>query len=99
MAVKDLEWFEIHLEHIDNEDQFEEAMELAHVKGFEDGFKSGEEEGYNSGIYSSVVKENIENAVKQEQDRIIRLLSTNLGHVDFDDLVAIIEDESFGLDD
>jgi flagellar biosynthesis/type III secretory pathway protein FliH len=99
VAIKDLEWFEIHLEHIDNEDQFEEAMELAHVKGFEDGFESGEEEGYNVGIYSSVVEEKIQNAVKEEQDRIIRLLSTNLGHVDFDDLVAIIEDESFGLDD
>jgi flagellar biosynthesis/type III secretory pathway protein FliH len=93
MAIKDLEWFEIHLEHIDNKDQFEEAMELAHVKGFEDGFESGEEEGYNAGIYSSVVEEKINNAVKEEQDRIIRLLSTNLGHVDFDDLVAMIEEE------
>jgi flagellar biosynthesis/type III secretory pathway protein FliH len=99
MAIKDLEWFEIHLEHIDNEDQFEEAMELAHVKGFEDGYESGEEEGYNSGIYSSVVEEKIENAIKEERDRIIRLLSVNIGHVDFDDLVAIIEDENFGLND
>ena len=99
MVIKDLEWFEIHLEHIDNKEQFEEAMELAHVKGFEDGFQSGEEEGYNAGIYSSVVEEKIQNTVKEEQDRIIRLLSTNLVHVDFDDLVAIIEDESFGLDD
>jgi flagellar biosynthesis/type III secretory pathway protein FliH len=99
MAIKDLEWFEIHLEHIDNKDQFEEAMELAHVKGFEDGFESGEEEGYNAGIYSSVVEEKIETAVKEEQDRIIRILSTNLGHVDFDDLVAMIEDEEYGLND
>ena len=45
MAIKDLEWFEIHLEHIDNTDQFEEAMELAHVKGFEDGFEEGWREG------------------------------------------------------
>ena len=93
MPIKDLEWFEIHLEHIDNKDQFEEAMELAHVKGFEDGYESGEEEGYNSGIYSSVVEEKIENAIKEERDRIIRLLSLNIGHVDFDDLVAIIEEE------
>jgi flagellar biosynthesis/type III secretory pathway protein FliH len=93
VAIKDLEWFEIHLEHIDNKDQFEEAMELAHVKGFEDGFQSGEEEGYNTGIYSSVVEEKIENAIKEERDRIIRLLSLNIGHVDFDDLVAIIEEE------
>jgi flagellar biosynthesis/type III secretory pathway protein FliH len=99
LAIKDLEWFEIHLEDIDSKEQFEEAMELAHVKGFEDGFESGEEEGYNAGIYSSVVEEKIQNAVKEEQDRIIRLLSVNLGHVDFDDLVAIIENESFGLDD
>jgi flagellar biosynthesis/type III secretory pathway protein FliH len=99
MAIKNLEWFEIHLEHIDNKDQFEEAMELAHVKGFEDGFQSGEEEGYNAGIYSLVVEEKIQNAVKEEQDRIIRLLSTNLGHVDFDDLVAMIEDQEYGLDD
>jgi hypothetical protein len=68
-------------------------MELAHVKGFEDGYESGEEEGYNSGIYSSVVEEKIENAIKEERDRIIRLLSTNIGHVDFDDLVAIIEEK------
>jgi flagellar biosynthesis/type III secretory pathway protein FliH len=68
-------------------------MELAHVKGFEDGFESGEEEGYNSGIYSSVVEEKIQNAVKEEQDRIIRILGTNLGHVDFDDLVSMIEKE------
>jgi flagellar biosynthesis/type III secretory pathway protein FliH len=93
MPIKDLEWFEIHLEHIDNKDQFEEAMELAHVKGFEDGFQSGEEEGYNAGIYSSAVEEKIENAIKEERDRIIRLLSLNIGHVDFDDLVAIIEEE------
>jgi flagellar biosynthesis/type III secretory pathway protein FliH len=93
MPIKDLEWFEIHLEHIDNKDQFEEAMELAHVRGFEDGFQSGEEEGYNAGIYSSVVEEKIENAIKEERDRIIRLLSLNIGHVDFDDLVAIIEEE------
>jgi flagellar biosynthesis/type III secretory pathway protein FliH len=93
LAIKDLEWFEIHLEHIDNKDQFEEAMELAHVKGFDDGFQSGEEEGYNAGIYSSVVEEKIQNAVKEERDRIIRLLSLNIGHVDFDDLVAIIEEE------
>jgi hypothetical protein len=93
MPIKDLEWFEIHLEHIDNEDQFEQAMELAHVKGFEDGFESGEEEGYNAGIYSSVVEEKIQNAIKEERDRIIRLLSLNIGHVDFDDLVAIIEEE------
>jgi flagellar biosynthesis/type III secretory pathway protein FliH len=93
VAVKGLEWFEIHLEHIDNEDQFEEAMELAHVKGFEDGFESGEEEGYNAGIYSSVVEDKITAAILEERDRIIRLLSTNIGHVDFDDLVAIIEEE------
>jgi flagellar biosynthesis/type III secretory pathway protein FliH len=93
MPIKDLEWFEIHLEHIDNKEQFEEAMELAHVKGFEDGFESGEEEGYNAGIYSSVVEEKIQNAIKEERDRIIRLLSLNIGHVDFDDLVAIIEEE------
>ena len=93
MPIKDLEWFEIHLEHIDNEDQFEQAIELAHVKGFEDGFESGEEEGYNAGIYSSVVEEKIQNAIKEERDRIIRLLSLNIGHVDFDDLVAIIEEE------
>jgi flagellar biosynthesis/type III secretory pathway protein FliH len=98
-TVKSLEWFQIHLEHIKTKEDFEEAMELAHVKGFEDGYSAGEEEGYNEGIYSSVVEEKIQNAVKEEQDRIIRLLSTNLGHVDFDDLVAIIEDESFGLDD
>ena len=99
MAIKDLEWFEIHLEHIDTEEDFAEAIEMAHVKGFEDGYEAGEEEGYNDGIYSSVVEEKIQNAVKEEQDRIIRILSTNLGHVDFDDLVAIIEDESFGLND
>jgi flagellar biosynthesis/type III secretory pathway protein FliH len=99
VAIKDLEWFEIHLEHIENTDQFEEAMELAHVKGFEDGFESGEEEGYNAGIYSSVVDDKIDAAVKEEQDRIIRLLSVNLGHVDFDDLVAMIEDEEYGLND
>ena len=99
MAIKDLEWFEIHLEDIDNKEQFEEAMELAHVKGFEDGFESGEEEGYNAGIYSSVVDDKIDAAVKEEQDRIIRLLSVNLGHVDFDDLVAMIEDEEYGLND
>ena len=93
MAIKDLEWFEIHLEDIDNKDQFEEAMELAHVKGFEDGFESGEEEGYNAGIYSSVVEEKLEDAVKKERDRILRLLSVNLGHVDFDDLVAMIEEK------
>lgn len=98
-TFKGLEWFQIHLEHIKTKEDFEEAMELAHVKGFEDGWAAGEEEGYNEGIYSSVVEEKINNAVKEEQDRIIRLLSTNLGHVDFDDLVAIIEDESFGLDD
>jgi hypothetical protein len=68
-------------------------MELAHVKGFEDGFESGEEEGYNAGIYSSVAEEKIDNVIKEERDRIIRLLSTNLGHVDFDDLVAMIEEE------
>jgi flagellar biosynthesis/type III secretory pathway protein FliH len=99
VGIKNLEWFEIHLEHIDNKEQFEEAMELAHVKGFEDGYAAGEEEGYNEGIYSSVVEEKIQNAIKEEQDRIIRLLSTNLGHVDFDDLVAMIEDEEYGLDD
>ena len=99
MPIKDLEWFEIHLEDIDNKEQFEEAMELAHVKGFEDGYESGEEEGYNNGIYSSVVEEKIQNAVKEERDRIIRLLGTNLGHVDFDDLVAMIEDEEYGLND
>ena len=93
MPIKDLEWFEIHLEHIDNKDQFEEAMELAHVKRFEDGFESGEEEGYNPGIYSSVVEEKIDSAIKEERDRIITLLSLNIGHVDFDDLVAIIEEE------
>jgi flagellar biosynthesis/type III secretory pathway protein FliH len=93
VAIKNLEWFEIHLEHIDNEDQFEEAMELAHVKGFEDGFESGEEEGYNAGIYSSVVEDKIKNAIKEDRDRIIRLLSVNLGHVDFDDLVAMIAEE------
>jgi flagellar biosynthesis/type III secretory pathway protein FliH len=93
MPIKDLEWFEIHLEHIDNKDQFEEAMELAHVKGFEDGFESGEEEGYNAGIYSSVVDDKIQGAIKEERDRIIRLLSLNIGHVDFDDLVAIIEEK------
>jgi flagellar biosynthesis/type III secretory pathway protein FliH len=93
MPIKDLEWFEIHLEHIDNKDQFEEAMELAHVKGFEDGFESGEEEGYNAGIYSSVVDDKIQDAIKEERDRIIRLLSLNIGHVDFDDLVAIIEEK------
>lgn len=98
-TLKNLEWFEIHLEHIKNEEDFAEAIEMAHVKGFEDGYEAGEEEGYNDGIYSSVVEEKIQNAVKEEQDRIIRILSTNLGHVDFDDLVAIIEDESFGLND
>ena len=98
-TVKSLEWFQIHLEHIKTKEDFEEAMELAHVKGFEDGFEAGEEEGYNSGIYSSVVDDKINAAVKEEQDRIIRLLSTNLGHVDFDDLVAMIEDEEYSLDD
>jgi flagellar biosynthesis/type III secretory pathway protein FliH len=93
LAIKDLEWFEIHLEDIDSKEQFEEAMELAHVKGFEDGFESGEEEGYNAGIYSSVVEEKLEDAVKKERDRILRLLSVNLGHVDFDDLVAMIEEK------
>jgi flagellar biosynthesis/type III secretory pathway protein FliH len=67
------EWFEIHLEDIGSKEDFEEAMELAHVKGFEDGFASGEEEGYNAGIYSSVVEENIEKAVKAEHDRIVML--------------------------
>ena len=93
MAIKDLSWFEIHLGHIETEEDFEEAMELAHVKGFEDGFESGEEEGYNAGIYSSVVEDKITAAILEERDRIIRLLSTNLGHVDFDDLVAMIEEE------
>lgn len=92
-TVKNLEWFEIHLEHIKTEEDFAEAMEMAHVKGFEDGYEAGEEEGYNEGIYSSVVEEKIQNAVKEERDRIIRLLSLNIGHVDFDDLVAIIEEE------
>ena len=98
-TAKNLEWFQIHLEHIKTKEDFEEAMELAHVKGFEDGFEAGEEEGYNSGIYSSVVDDKINAAVKEEQDRIIRLLSVNLGHVDFDDLVAMIEDEEYGLND
>lgn len=93
MAIKNLEWFEIHLEHIDNEDQFEEAMELAHVKGFEDGFQSGEEEGYNAGIYSSVVDDKIKDAIKEERDRIIKIIGINLGHVDFDELIGIIEEE------
>lgn len=93
MAIKDLEWFEIHLEHIDTEEDFAEAIEMAHVKGFEDGYEAGEEEGYNEGIYSSVVEDKINNAILQERDRIIRLLSLNIGHVDFDDLVAIIEEE------
>ncbi len=92
-TVKNLEWFEIHLEHIKTEEDFAEAMEMAHVKGFEDGYEAGEEEGYNAGIYSSVVEEKIQNAIKEERDRIIRLLSLNMGHVDFDDLVAIIEEE------
>lgn len=74
MAIKDKEWFEIQLEHIDSPEDFEEAMELAHVKGFEDGFTAGEEEGYNAGIYSSVVEDNIEKAVKAERDRIVTLL-------------------------
>jgi flagellar biosynthesis/type III secretory pathway protein FliH len=93
VVIKDLEWFEIHLEHIDTEEDFAEAIEMAHVKGFEDGYEAGEEEGYNNGIYSSVVEEKIENAIKEDRDRIIRLLGVNLGHVDFDDLVAMIEEE------
>ena len=93
MTVREMKWFEIHLEHIKTKEDFEEAMEEAHVRGFEDGFQSGEEEGYNAGIYSSVVEEKIQSAIKEERDRIIRLLSTNLGHVDFDDLVAMIEEE------
>jgi flagellar biosynthesis/type III secretory pathway protein FliH len=76
MAIGDLEWFEIHLRHIDNEKDFEEAMEMAHVKGYENGYESGEEEGYNSGIYSSVVDEKIESAIKKEQERIITLLES-----------------------
>jgi flagellar biosynthesis/type III secretory pathway protein FliH len=66
------EWFEIHLEDISSKEDFEEAMELAHVKGFEDGFQAGEEEGYNSGIYSSVVEDNIKEAINAEQERIIK---------------------------
>ena len=72
--MKDKEWFEIHLEDISSSEDFEEAMELAHVKGFEDGFESGEEEGYNAGIYSSVVEEKIAEATKEEQKRIIQML-------------------------
>ena len=76
MAIGELQWFEIHLRHIDNEKDFEEAMEMAHVKGFEDGYASGEEEGYNSGIYSSVVDEKIEDATREERERIIKLLES-----------------------
>jgi hypothetical protein len=105
--VKDKEWFEIHLEDIISREDFEEAMELAHVKGFEDGFASGEEEGYNAGIYSSVVEENTEKAVKAERERIIKLLEplgceangvehdcqNGLGYTTAEDLIALINGE------
>jgi flagellar biosynthesis/type III secretory pathway protein FliH len=105
--MKDLEWFEIHLEHINSPEDFEEAMELAHVKGFEDGFEAGEEEGYNSGIYSSVVEENIEKAVKSERERIVKLLEplgceangvehdcqNGLGYTTAQDLIKLINGE------
>lgn len=62
MSLIDKEWFEINLEHVSSAEEFDEAMEMAHVKGFEDGFEAGEEEGYNEGIYSSVVEDKIEMA-------------------------------------
>jgi flagellar biosynthesis/type III secretory pathway protein FliH len=93
MAIEGLEWFQIHLENIDNEKEFEEAMEMAHVKGFEDGYESGEEEGYNSGIYSSVVDEKLETAVKQERERIVELLDKHLGNMDWEDLIKLIKEE------
>ena len=82
----DKEWFEINLEHISSAEEFDEAMELAHTKGFEDGFEAGEEEGYNEGIYSSVVDERVEEAkkegyikgVEREQNRIHEVIKMHM---------------------
>jgi hypothetical protein len=38
-------------------------------------------------------QEGVAHGAELERDRIIKILDTNLGHVDFDDLVSLIEKE------
>jgi hypothetical protein len=38
-------------------------------------------------------QEGMAHGAELERDRIIKILDTNLGHVDFDDLVSLIEKE------
>ena len=57
-----MDWFDISLDDIENADDFEMAMELAHVAGFEDGQLEADEHNYAD-------------AVLDERERIIAILN------------------------
>jgi len=60
------EWFEIHLEDIQDADDFEMAMEMAYTTGFADGQGESAETEYSEGYH---------NGVTMVEDRIRAIMS------------------------
>jgi hypothetical protein len=63
-----IDWFDISLDYIENSEDFELAMELAHVAGFADGQLEADEHNYSDAIYEGIYG---------ERERIIKELEAN----------------------
>ena len=78
-----MDWFDIHLDDVNSADDFEMAMEIAHVTGFRDGQLEADEANYSDSIYEGI---------QGERERILRIINNNKGKPDFtfDNLVSMI---------
>ena len=78
-----MDWFDINLDDVNNAEDFEMAMEIAHVAGFRGGQLEAGEANYSDSIYEGI---------QGERERILRIINNYKGKPDFtfDNLVSMI---------
>lgn len=81
-----MDWFDLSLDDIQDSEDFELAMELAHIAGFEDGRLEADEHNYSDAIYEGI---------HGERERILYIINNYKGKPDFtfDNLISMIGDK------